>query len=51
MKVGDLVRDYITQRGSLGLVTIVDVDLAEVQFGNKTVWVSKVHLEVISESR
>ena len=49
MKVGDLVRD--TERGDLGLVIAVDVDLVKVVFSDETEWFSRTYLEVINESR
>ena len=49
MKVGDLVRD--TERGDLGLVIAVDVDLVKVVFSDETEWFSRTYLEVQSESR
>ena len=49
MKVGDLVRD--TERGDLGLVIAVDVDLVKVVFSDETEWLSRTYLEVQSESR
>ena len=45
MQVGDLVRD--TERGDLGLVLTVDVDLVEIMFSDETEWLSYKYLEVI----
>ena len=49
MKVGDLVRD--TERGDLGLVIAVDVDLVKVVFSDETEWFSRTYLELVNESR
>ena len=49
MKVGDLVRD--TERGDLGLVIAVDVDLVKVVFSDETEWFSRTYLGVLNESR
>ena len=46
MKVGDLVRD--TDRGDLGLVIQVDVDLVKVMFNDETEWFELTFLEVIN---
>ena len=46
MQVGDLVRD--TERGDLGLVITVDVDLVEVLFSGGAEWLSiSKYLEVV----
>ena len=49
MQVGDLVRD--TERGDLGLVIAVDVDLVKVVFSDETEWFSRTYLELVNESR
>jgi len=46
VKVGDLVRD--TDRGDLGLVIQVDVDLVKVMFNDETEWFELTFLEVIN---
>ena len=45
MQVGDLVKD--TERGDLGLVLAVDVDLVQVMFSDETEWFSYKYLEVV----
>jgi len=56
VKVGDLVRKFTSIKGvyNYGIVTLVDVDLVQVGWANsnpKSPWISKKHIEVISESR
>ena len=56
MKVGDLVRKFTSIKGvyNYGIVTLVDVDLVQVGWAisnPKSPWISKKHIEVISESR
>ena len=46
MQIGSLVRD--TERGDIGLVIAIDVDLVKVMFSDETEWLSKsAYLEVI----
>ncbi len=56
MQVGDLVRKFTSIKGvyNYGIVTLVDFDIVKVGWANsnpKSPWVSKKHIEVISESR